>query len=68
MRTGDKMKTPKKIKPEHVLCVSCKKPIHIKDFGAITKEGFWHNNAFCILDLIKLREEKTQPQEVEKTK
>ena len=45
------MKTPKKIKKEHIKCVGCGKPIHIDELGAITKEGFIHNNTVCLLQI-----------------
>lgn len=45
------MKEPKEIKKEHVLCISCKKPIHIDELGAINKQGMCHNNICCLIDI-----------------
>lgn len=38
---------------QYVKCVSCKKPIHIDELAGITKEGMYHDNAVCLLDLVK---------------
>lgn len=35
------MKLPKRKTKEMVLCVECKRPIHIDDLAMITKEGMW---------------------------
>ncbi len=36
------MKKPKRKTKDMVLCVECKKPIHIDDLAMITKEGMYH--------------------------
>ena len=33
---------------KRVLCPKCNKPIHIKEFAGVTKEGFWHEK--CLLE------------------
>lgn len=49
----DAVKEPSKVKPEHVLCLACKKPIHIEQWGGITKKGMYHNTYPCIKELIQ---------------
>ncbi len=50
------MKEPTKINPEHVLCPSCNKPIHIDEFAMVTKEGLYHGNAVCLASGLIKRE------------
>ena len=38
------MKQPKRKTKEMVLCVECKKPIHIDDLAMITKDGMYHKD------------------------
>jgi len=47
------MKRPKKVKKEHIKCVSCGEPIHIDDLGGIIKKGMFHNNVVCLLPISK---------------
>ena len=47
------MKEPIQIKEEHIKCVACGKPIHISEWAGVTKKGFYHSNAFCLMELAK---------------
>ena len=38
------MKQPKRKTKEMILCVECKKPIHIDDLAMVTKEGMYHKS------------------------
>ena len=42
------MKQPKEIKPNHVLCGECKKPIHIDEFGGLIAGTFYHKSCAFI--------------------
>jgi len=35
-----------------VLCVNCKKPIHVDDLGMINKDGLWHKE--CLFKILYL--------------
>ena len=47
------MKQPTEIKPEHVKCASCGKPIHISELAIIGKMGLYHGNAVCMMDALR---------------
>lgn len=50
------MKKPKRQTKEMVLCVECKKPIHLDDLGMISKEGLWHQE--CLFRIARLNPER----------
>jgi len=55
------MKQPKEVRPEHVLCFVCKKPIHLDEWAGVCKEGYFHSNAFCLMEVAKIvKERETQ--------
>lgn len=41
-----------------IKCIFCKKPINIKRFAGITKEGFFCNNICCLIEFIERRKVK----------
>lgn len=47
------MNTTRKIKSKRIICVYCKKPIHIDDFAGVSKDGWFCNNTLCLIKLTK---------------
>jgi len=42
-----------KKKGKRILCIGCKKPIKIEELGGITKEGMFHDNICCLIQVTK---------------
>lgn len=47
---------PKRKTKDMVLCVECKKPIHVDDLGMIDKRGMWHKQ--CLFKILYMNPDK----------
>ena len=58
----------KEIRPEHVLCVVCKNPIHIDSLAMISKKGMYHKNCISASEYFIMKELKNENNKKEETK
>ena len=40
-------------KEKKVLCIGCKKPIHINELGGLNNKGLFHSKVTCLMKIIK---------------
>lgn len=50
---------PRKNMNIRVKCIACKKPIHIKDWGGMVKQGLFHSWLPCLVTLLDKKILKT---------
>ena len=53
LKKKPRKETTKTAKGKRVLCIYCKKPIHIDAFAGVSKKGMFCNNSICLMELAK---------------